>query len=260
MNRRWPLLLALVGSLGLGACQRSIFPKKPSAVSSEPVAPAVKARNLDFTYMAAKGKAQIDANGEKYSANVNLRMRKDSVIWLSASLLGVEGVRALITPDSVQVINKLEKTYYAGNFDYLSRQFNVPVTFAQIQALLLGDYLAATSANTDLRVATEGTVQKVNYQQASVLVEQLIDLTNSRVQKLVVQDNQTSNSVTVTYADFKPVEAGAQQVAHATLVQAQQPGRPAAVVAVTYRSIELDQNKLDFPFSVPAAYGRKNRK
>ncbi|QHJ07792.1 DUF4292 domain-containing protein [Hymenobacter busanensis] len=260
MNRRWPLLLALVGSLGLGACHRSIFPTKTATAPPKPVAPEVKARNLDFTYLSAKGKAQIDANGEKYSANVNLRMRKDSVIWLSASLLGVEGVRAMITPDSVQVINKLEKTYYAGNFSYLTRQFNVPVTFTQMQALLLGDYLPAASDNTGLRVSNEGPVQKVNYQQASVLVEQLIDLSRSRVQKLTVQDVQTNNSVTVTYADFKPLEKNAQLFAHGTLVEAQQPGRPAAVVSISYRNVDLDKERLDFPFSVPAAYGRKNRK
>ncbi|WP_400193352.1 DUF4292 domain-containing protein [Hymenobacter sp. B81] len=259
MNRRWPLLLVLVGSLSLGACHRRLAPTQSTAAPATPPAPAVMARNLDFTYLSAKGKAQIDANGEKYSANVNLRMRKDSVIWLSASLLGIEGVRAIITPDSVQVINKLEKTFYAGNFTYLSRQFNVPVTFAQVQALLLGDYLPALNGATP-RVENDGPVQKVNYQQASVLVEQLIDLSRSRVQKLSVQDVQTSNSVKVTYADFQPLEGNGQLFAHGTLIEAQQPGRPAALISISYRSVELDKSKLDFPFSVPAAYGRKNRK
>ncbi|UYZ57801.1 DUF4292 domain-containing protein [Hymenobacter latericus] len=258
MNRSWPLLLALAGSLALGACQRRAVPTKSTA-ATRPQAPEVRARNLEFTYLAAKGKAQINANGEQYTANLNVRMRKDSVIWVSASWLGIEGVRARITPDSVQVMNKLEKTYYAGNFDYLSRQFNVPVTFAQLQALLAGDYLPA-AIQTPLTATEEGPVQKVSYQQAGLLVEQLIELNRARLQKLTVQDSGTQSSLDVTYADFQPLEPGGQLFARGVMLQAQQPGRSAATVMINYRNVDLDKERLSFPFSVPAEYGRKNRK
>jgi hypothetical protein len=260
MNRRWPLLLVLIGSLSLGACNRRAVPtKSTSNTPSRPPAPEVRAKNLDFRYLAAKGKAQIDANGEKYSVNLNVRMRKDSVIWLQASVLGL-GVRALITPDSVQVLNMLEKTYYAGNFDYLQRQFNVPITFTQLQSLLLGDYLPAAK-DTALTVTADGPTQTVKYQQSGILVEQLIELTRARLQKLNVADPKSQSTLTVTYADFQPIQPGNQPFAHGVLVQAQQPGRQPATVTINYRNVDLDKEQLSFPFSVPAEYGRpKNRK
>lgn len=258
MNRRW-LLLVFIGSLSLGACTRRASPTTSAKVPARPPAPQVRARNLDFRYLTAKGKAQIDANGEKYSANLNVRMRKDSVIWVSASLLGIEGIRARITPDSVQVVNKLEKTYYAGNFDYLRRQFNVPITFVQLQSMLVGDYVPAL-ADTALTVTTEGPVQRVNYRQTGVLVEQLIELSRARLQKLSVTDPASQSALTVTYADFQPIQPGDQPFAHGILVQAQQPGRQPATVTISYRNIDLGQEQLSFPFSVPAEYGRKNRK
>lgn len=257
MNRSWPLLLALVASLVLGACQRRAIPTKTTTKAVRPPAPQVLARNVDFRYLAAKGKAQISANGENYSANLNVRMRKDSVIWLQASILGL-GVRALITPDSVQVLNMLEKTYYAGNFDYLRRQFNVPVTFAQLQALLLGDYLPAAT-DTTLTVTTEGPVQRVQYQQAGILVEQIIELSRARLQKLNVQDPASKSTLMVDYTDFQALSNG-QLFANGILVQAQQPGHPPATITVNYRNVDLDKERLSFPFSVPAGYGRKNRK
>ncbi|WP_205590822.1 DUF4292 domain-containing protein [Hymenobacter oligotrophus] len=249
----------MAGSLALGACQRRAIPTKSTAAARSQ-APEVRARNLEFTYLAAKGKAQINANGEQYTANLNVRMRKDSVIWVSASFLGIEGIRARITPDSVQVMNKLEKTYYAGNFDYLSRQFNVPVTFAQLQALLAGDYLPAAAPNVQLTAVEEGPVQKVSYKQAGLLVQQLIELNRARLQKLTVQDDSTKSSLDVTYADFQPLEPGGQLFARGVMLQAQQPGRAAATVMINYRNVDLDKERLSFPFSVPAEYGRKNRK
>lgn len=258
MNRRWPLLLVLIGSLSLGACHRGAVPTKSTNKPSRPAAPQVKAKNLDFRYLSAKGKAQIDANGEKHSANLNVRMRKDSVIWLQASILGI-GVRALITPDSVQIVNQLEKTYYAGNFDYLQRQFNVPITFTQLQAMLIGDYVPAAQ-DTALKVAADGPIQRVQYQQAGILVEQLIDLSRARLQKLNVSDPKSQSTLTVTYADFQPIQPGDQPFAHGILVQAQQPGRQPATVTINYRNVDLDKEQLTFPFSVPAEYGRNKRK
>lgn len=261
MNRRWPLLLVLMGSLSLGACHRRAVPTKSTTQApTRPPAPEVRAKNLDFRYLSAKGKAQIDANGEKYSANLAVRIRKDSVIWVSASLLGIEGVRARVTPDSVQVINKLEKTYYAGNFDYLQRQFHVPITFAQLQAMLLGDYVPA-ARDSALAVTMDGPTQTVKYQQAGILVEQLIELSRARLQKLNVSDPRSESTLAVTYADFQPLPPGEQQFARGILVQAQQPGRQPATVTINYRNVDLDKEKLSFPFSVPAEYGRnKNRK
>jgi hypothetical protein len=44
------------------------------------------------------------------------------------------------------------------------------------------------------------------------------------------------------------------------MVQAQQPGRQPATIMVNYRNVDLDKERLSFPFSVPAEYGRRNRK
>lgn len=258
MNRRWPLLLVLIGSLSLGACHRRAVPTKTTNKPTRPAAPQVRAKNLDFRYLSAKGKAQIDANGEKHSANLNVRMRKDSVIWLQASILGI-GVRALITPDSVQIVNQLERTYYAGNFDYLQRQFNVPITFVQLQAMLIGDYVPAP-ADSALTVTTEEPTQRVQYRQSGILVEQLIELSRARPQKLNVTDPKSQSTLMVTYADFQPIQPGNQQFAHGILVQAQQPGRQPATVTINYRNVDLDKEQLTFPFSVPAEYGRNKRK
>ena len=91
---------------------------------------------------------QMELKGQKQTANMSLRIRRDSVIWLSGSLVGIEGVRALLTPDSVLVVMPLQREYFAGGYRFLSQTLGVPVTFLQLQAILLGDYYPAPTGTT----------------------------------------------------------------------------------------------------------------
>ncbi|NVO30206.1 DUF4292 domain-containing protein [Hymenobacter lapidiphilus] len=255
MNNRPALLLSVLLALPLllGSCTKKLLPDASQPSATNPVPEAVKAVNLDFQFMTAKGKAQF---GDQ-TANVNLRMRKDSAIWLSASLLGIEGGRLYITRDSVQVIDKLRREYYSGDFAYLSQRLNVPVTFDMLQALLLGNYLAPISPNTQPAITTEGTVQRVRYEQAGLLIMQLVDLAQGRPRQLLVQDSVQANQVTVDYADFRQLESNPQPFAFETQVQVQQRQQPPTLVTLTYRAVDLDKGRLQFPFSVPKGYARK---
>ncbi|MCA8831869.1 DUF4292 domain-containing protein [Hymenobacter pini] len=247
-----PVLVLLSALLLLGSCTRKLLPgKKPAA--TVPMPEAVKAANVDFRFLAAKGKAQF---GDQ-SGNINVRIRKDSVIWISASLIGIEGGRIYITRDSVQVLDKLHKEYYAGDFAYLSQRLNVPVNFEMVQALLLGNYLAPPSAAVQPTITTEGSMQRINYEQAGLLVQQLVNLDRARIQQLQVQVPANQNKLTVDYTDFRPLERSPQQFAYNTLVQVQQGQTPPTTVTLTYRSVDVDKERLQFPFSVPKGYARK---
>ncbi|MBO0357003.1 DUF4292 domain-containing protein [Hymenobacter sp. BT186] len=252
MSKRIALGLLLAATV-LGSCNRKIFPTTAKPTAARPVPEAVRATNLDFRFLSAKGKAQYEQQG----GNLNIRIRKDSVIWISASLIGFEGFRAYITQDSVQVLDKLHREYYAGDYAYLSKRLNVPVTFDMLQALLLGNYLAPVSEATVPKVSTESAVQKVNYQQAGLLVQQLIELGKGRVQQLTVRDSVTQNKVTVNYSDFQALERNPSPFAHTTTVQLQQGQSAPATLTITYRNVDVDKERLLFPFSIPKGYARK---
>jgi len=67
-------------------------------------------------------------------------LKKDSVMWISIiAALGIEGFRVLITPDSVKVINKLDKTVQLRSVEYLREVANIPLNFAELQDLLIGN-------------------------------------------------------------------------------------------------------------------------
>jgi hypothetical protein len=229
----------------------------PTNKAMEPGQPTVQATNTTFLFLNAKGKAQVDLKGNKQGANISLRMRRDSIIWISASLLGVEGVRACLTRDSVLVLNRIEKEYFTGGYDYLSQLLNVPVSFDQMQALVLGDYLPAPAGTTPTVAVEEAGRQRVKYPLSGVLIERLMQAGTGRVQQLRVSDEPTKRNLTVDYTDFKPLEEQANlPFAHAAFIQAQQP-TGVATIAISYNKVNAGRERLSFPFSIPKGYKRQ---
>jgi len=253
-------------AVAAGGCARKATPTKstggpgtstamPSAKKMEPSLPSVQATNTTFAFLSAKGKAQINLKGNKQGANLALRVRRDSIIWVSASLVGVEGVRAVLTRDSVRVLNRLDHTYFSGGYDYLGKLLNVPVSFAQMQALLLGDYLPAAAGTTPTVAVEEAGRQRVSYPLAGVVVEQLLQAGTGRVQQLRVSDAATQRNLTVDYTDFQPLDQQANlPFAHATFIQAQQPAAGVVTAAINFTKVNAGRERLTFPFNVPKGY------
>ncbi len=78
--------------------------------------------------------------GKKYDVNAHVRMYYDSVIWISVTgALGIEGIRAYITHDSVKLIDKQNKVYTAKSVSYLQEITALPLDLISLQDLILGN-------------------------------------------------------------------------------------------------------------------------
>ena len=102
---------------------------------------AVEKNRIDFETFSAKVKVDFEgSDGKKNDFNAFIRLRKDSALWVSINaLLGIEAFRVLITPDSVKVINKLDKVVQLRSVSYLKEITKLPFTFQELQDLILGN-------------------------------------------------------------------------------------------------------------------------
>lgn len=96
---------------------------------------------LPFRTFSAKVKVSYeDAGGKQPDVNAFVRMKKDEAIWISvaATFLNIEAMRVLITPDSVFILNKMEKTYGVYPISYINERLSIPVNFQDAQRLIAG--------------------------------------------------------------------------------------------------------------------------
>jgi len=102
---------------------------------------SIQKNKIDFTTFSAKIKVNFEGNdGKKSDFNAFLRLKKDSVLWISINAaLGIEAFRVMITPDSVKVLNKLEKVVQLRSLGYLQEVAKIPLSFTELQNLILGN-------------------------------------------------------------------------------------------------------------------------
>lgn len=102
---------------------------------------SLQSNEISFTTFSAKIDVDyIGGNGKKESVNANLRMYKDSLIWISVTgLFGIEGLRAHITADSIKMLNKLDKVYTARSVNYLQEVTGLPLDMPSVQHLIIGN-------------------------------------------------------------------------------------------------------------------------
>ncbi len=114
----------------------------------------IKKNVINFKTFSAKIKLEIDdSKGKKPDLVANLRIIKDSAIWISvsASILNIEVFRVLITKDSVILLNKQQKEVQYRSINYLQEITEIPFDYQTLQNLLIGNPIFYNENNTMVR-------------------------------------------------------------------------------------------------------------
>ncbi len=103
---------------------------------------SVEKNTVDFNTFSGKMKVEYwDKDGKGPELTVFVRMKKDSVIWLSinATVFSYEAFRLMITPDSVKLLNKKDKVVQYRSVEYLEEIAQLPFDFNTMQDLIIGN-------------------------------------------------------------------------------------------------------------------------
>ncbi|CAN5801728.1 DUF4292 domain-containing protein [soil metagenome] len=253
MNNRLCFLFLVCTSLFF-SCRRGTVP-----VATAPAEPEtlnnVTVHNLDFTYFTSRGRVQYESTDSRQSSAMTIRMKKDSVIWISlVPVLGIEAVRAKITRDSIMIVDRIHRTYYAGNFDILKERFNIDLSFDILQNILVGNYTSAGPGRNE-RLLEETPLQHTQQRRGSLVIDQFIDASSYKLVRVEAQDETSNNRLTAHYSEFAPL--GAWPFANAVLiaVQGRSGSTPSSTtVSINHRQSSITETDLTFPFSVPSGY------
>jgi len=253
MNNLRLLCWALSSVIFFSSCKKNNVPLSSAGTQS----PANQSKNLSFQYFSAKGRMQIEEEDGKVSSGVTVRMLRDSVIWISVVPgFGIEAARLKITPDSVYMVNRLQRNYFVGDYTLIKDKFKVDVDFKIVQAILLGNYIP--SATGEEKEIAASPLQHLRQEQEDLLIDQFLDIANAKLKKLTIKDQKTKNSINVDYSQFEQVN-NQPFAKNALIVVQQNQGEKSAgaIVSIEYNKVNLDEEVLSFPFSVPSGYNRK---
>ena len=213
---------------------------------------------IDFRYLTAKSKLSFKSQTQDISnANLSVRVRKDSLIWVSVSKVGIEAVRALISRDSVKIMDRLENRYTIYDFPTLSRVFNFEMNFDLLQALLVGNLpLPRRPAQ---KIKNERDYLLLRQTAGKVLVENYIGEGDRKLKRLMVTEQPTKNALRLDYEDFNTLNNFLFPFSSLVTLdyKSQADGQfYQTLIQIKHNKVELVEKDPGFPFTVPARYGR----
>lgn len=214
-------------------------------------------QEIDFVYFSSRSKISYKDAENNLNAIANIRMKKDSLIWLSVSKIGVEGARCLITRDSIHVLNNLKNEYTAYNFASLSQRFNFTITFDFIQAAIVGN-LPLSQMDNKAKFMRQKDLFLLRQQENAVTIENYIGTDNMKLKKLLMVEQPSNNSLTVNYDNFNTLNNAL--FPYNSLISLQyksSEGQFNTEVTIQHQKVEISDNELKFPFNVPQKYDRK---
>lgn len=209
-------------------------------------------RKLDFTTFSAKINVDYESgDGKKYDVNANLRMYKDSVIWISiTAILGVEALRAYITKDSVKLLNKQDKIYTARSVSYLQELTALPLDLHTLQDIIMGNPVFIDS-NLVSYSTTENSVSILNigeWFKNLVTLSKTGRLENSKLDDVNVARSRTCN---LTYDDYEHKEG----VEFASKRRITITEKSRLDIKLNFKQYGFNET-LSFPFPIPKNYTR----
>jgi uncharacterized protein DUF4292 len=209
---------------------------------------------IDYNTFSAKVKVDYrGGDGKSYDFNAFLRMKKDSVIWVSINAaLGIEAFRILIKPDSVFVLNKLDKVAQLRSLNYLRDVTQLPIDFHTLQEIIIGNPVYF-DRNNIVSVKIEENV--VSLTSIGSLFKNFITFSNGdylvRNSKLDDRDGARSRTAVLTYDDYE--SKGNTKFSTKRKISVAE--KTTLSVSLDYKQFDFNEN-LNYPFSIPKNYDR----
>lgn len=249
MNNRILVFLTLL--ILLGSCKKELFQFKVSDKNK------LNIEEVDFEYLQAKSKIKYNDGIQKVNANATIRIRKDSIIWVSLSpSVGVEIIRAIIKKDSILVIDRFNKEFRKFGFDSLRRKFNIYIDYDMLQSALIGNLINERKKSDKVIKNDDYFLLKQNHN--NLAVENFVNPNTMKIEKVQLTDEQNSSSMEIRYEDFQLYNEmlfPSKNSFH--LSYNKETSDLVSQININYNRISIDNKKMKFPFNIPNRYVSK---
>lgn len=236
------------------------LPAKPddssfNKIPAEDVLNALNKNKIDFKTFSSKAKVQYqDRNGKQPDFNAFIRLQKDSALWVSISstFLGIEAFRIYITPDTLILLNKLDKTVEYHPFSYVETIVHIPLNFSVLQNIIIGNPVYVG----DSIVSYSETENHVLIGTVGDFFKNLITLSagSNHLERIKLDDIDLSKNRTAAllYGDYEHND----NFDFATSREINVSEKSKVDIKISFKQYEFNK-ELSFPFNIPRNYKTK---
>ena len=210
----------------------------------------VKIEDIDFRYLKAKAKVSVKTPKESQNVNVDIRMKKDSLIWMNVSALGFSVATALFDKNVVKLYDKFHGEYNEYTYNDFAEKFKFNINYDILQSLIVGNRPFKKNKS---RVVRDNEYYLLKQEQDKVLIDNYIG-ENKKLKKLLLTQEDTNNKLTLDFNDFTMLNQ--YLFPNSSLITVDYKSNEdqkmyQTVVNIKHTKVELLETPLEFPFKVP---------
>lgn len=244
----------LLFALNIG-CKSHKFGKKkkeqPLEVINSSTGIKAEAEKFTFEYLSFRAKAYYNQGNTSQNFTMNVRIKADSVVWISVTGLGFEVARAIFLPDSIFMVDRFNKKYYAYDYVYAKQLLQTEINLHQLQQIIVGNAPYALNnyqeKNSELKGAYLG--YSIDKMMSEIVLNNMLRPSESQLISLA-----EPRTLTVTYTNHQKVDKKwlPYQVDVKVFTESSNSELSLSISDVNNNTID------EFPFSIPAKYTKGN--
>ncbi len=192
-NLRWFILIIFVGFLATSCGTTKKLTRNIKPIPALKLMKQVE-KNIPtyVTYSSNKMTVNLNSNDQKFTFTSQFFIDRDEKMFISLKKMAVPIGRALITPDSLYLINYYDKNYMLEDISKLQKLIGFELSYKMLQALLTADVTTIFEADVfDLEL-----LSKVDSQMYKL--ETLFDI---NIERALEKDNERRLSRYFKYMD-----------------------------------------------------------
>lgn len=214
------------------------------------------ANSKDFKTLYIKADTRYNDKHTSQKLSADIRIKKDEKILVSIKFLGITMAKALITPNNVSYYEKLNNTYFNGNYAMLSKWLGTDLDYTKVQNMLIGK--ALYNLKEDYYTAKiENGLYSLKGKSGNLLKEFLFEGSNYLLKKEQISQQGTEpRNLTIQYTAHREYD---DVILPAKIkIEAEQNDRVTididrVTIDIEYNSVTFDE-EFSFPYSVPSGF------
>ena len=208
MKRILPISL-LILVMSLFACKghkKVVNLDKLKPIKTAKLIDKLEDASIQPEWLYSKGQVHFKDHRISMGLTFSSILRKDSIFVMAVKKIGIVVGKIKITPDSVIILNPLQKNWMGGSLEEIANMFGVPPKFSLIQGMILGNPMIITRQNG----ASQLEDKKYKYSAYDNQWHNAfwIDPVNNRLTKQYLKDNIYKQRIIQRLDNYKEAENG----------------------------------------------------
>lgn len=203
----------------------------------------------DFKTLNIRANAKYEDEKQSHSMNADIRIKKDEIIWINIKFLGIPMAKAMITPTKVSYYEKINNTYFEGDFSMLSNWLGTDLDFNKVQNLFLGKAIDDLTKDRWISEVVDKMFKLSSPTDVDVSQEFYFEGANYLLKKETIKQVSQNRNLEIRYPSYK--EEKEMFLPNEINIKAEQKGK--VTIDIEYKHTTFNED-LSYPYSVPSGY------